>query len=565
MSKLILILSVSCLLSAFCGQEAYAYQNPDETRSRCTYIDTAQHRIEEAKILIDNELYNSATTILKEGLAAYQSCVEPSDSNFHVLSSLYYYLGFSYFHVSDYEKSLRYFYDIVKLEGGDIYDKAKAYIGISNVFNARRNPEESRQALLKVQEINKQLHDKNIELSVFNNIANSYAFKQEYDSVLLYLERAYEASFHIIDSTGIRASILLNMANTFQMRSLLEEAEYYYKKAIEEAGKQGNLFTQNQAQYGLALILMQQGQTTRGLALLQECLDSAQRLNHNKQLITLVHSQLSRFYADKGNYQQAYKHLVEKQIYDDSLFNIESERNINRLKADFDIYQIETSKQLLERDLAIYKNKIFRRNLNIFILSFLVLATLGIAIGVAKKLIRRNREYNLLNNRFDSLKEHIDDEKQKLNERFQSELELKHKELTTNALLLVKSEEIAGDILENVKRLQSPVSKAENDKRLREIESLAQELYAGKGWEEFKFSFEQVNSTFYKNLNEKFPGLTVSDQRFAALISLGLTTKEIAIMTNRSVRGVETSKFRLKKKMGLETADNLVETLMALK
>lgn len=268
---------------------------------------------------------------------------------------------------------------------------------------------------------------------------------------------------------------------------------------------------------------------------------------------------------EHGNYKEAYNHLAMKQSLDDSIFNIESERNINRLKADFDIYQIETSKQLLERDLAIYKNKIFRRNLNIAILALLAVAALGIALFIARKLIRRNREYNQLNNRLDSLKEHIDSEKQKLNERFRSELELKHKELTTNALLLVKSEEIAGDILENVKRLQSPVSKAENDKRLREIESLAQELYAGKGWEEFKYSFEQVNSAFYKNLNEKYPGLTASDQRFAALLSLGLTTKEIAIMTNRSVRGVETSKFRLKKKMGLDVSENLIEVLMNLK
>lgn len=87
----------------------------------------------------------------------------------------------------------------------------------------------------------------------------------------------------------------------------------------------------------------------------------------------------------------------------------------------------------------------------------------------------------------------------------------------------------------------------------------------GKGWEEFRHSFEQVNSSFYQNLDARYPGLTPSDRRFAALLSLGLTTKEIALMTNRSVRGVETSKFRLKKKMGLDASENLIQVLMDLK
>lgn len=139
MSKKSFIL-FSCILTGFGTQEAHAYQNPEETRGRCTYIDTARQYLENAKNLIDNELYNSATTVLKEGIAAYQRCVEPDDSNFQTLSSLYYNLGFAYYHVSDYEHSLAYFYKIVKLQGTNPRMQAKAYIGISNVFNSLKNP-----------------------------------------------------------------------------------------------------------------------------------------------------------------------------------------------------------------------------------------------------------------------------------------------------------------------------------------------------------------------------------------------------------------------------------------
>lgn len=387
MSKKSFIL-FSCILTGFGTQEAHAYQNPEETRGRCTYIDTARQYLENAKNLIDNELYNSATTVLKEGIAAYQRCVEPDDSNFQTLSSLYYNLGFAYYHVSDYEHSLAYFYKIVKLQGTNPRMQAKAYIGISNVFNSLKNPQESIHALKRARRINQSLQDRDI-----NNLANAHAINGEYDSVLYCLQRAYEYSFLLADTTGKQVSILLNMANALQALSRWEESEYCYRKALDEARKLHNHYLCNQVEYGLALVLLNQGQDQAGLELLEKCLEEASILDH-KRLEALAHQRLSRFCMEHGNYKEAYNHLAMKQSLDDSIFNIESERNINRLKADFDIYQIETSKQLLERDLAIYKNKIFRRNLNIAILALLAVAALGIALFIARKLIRRNREYN---------------------------------------------------------------------------------------------------------------------------------------------------------------------------
>lgn len=202
MSKKSFIL-FSCILTGFGTQEAHAYQNPEETRGRCTYIDTARQYLENAKNLIDNELYNSAT-VLKEGIAAYQRCVEPDDSNFQTLSSLYYNLGFAYYHVSDYEHSLAYFYKIVKLQGTNPRMQAKAYIGISNVFNSLKNPQESIHALKRAKGINQSLQDRGIEIGVLNNLANAHAINGEYDSVLYCLQRAYEYSFLLRTRPGNR-------------------------------------------------------------------------------------------------------------------------------------------------------------------------------------------------------------------------------------------------------------------------------------------------------------------------------------------------------------------------
>ena len=49
-----------------------------------------------------------------------------------------------------------------------------------------------------------------------------------------------------------------------------------------------------------------------------------------------------------------------------------------------------------------------------------------------------------------------------------------------------------------------------------------------------------------------------------AYLHINLTTKEIAPLLNISVRGVETIRYRLRKKMNLERDDSLTEYLMKI-
>ena len=48
------------------------------------------------------------------------------------------------------------------------------------------------------------------------------------------------------------------------------------------------------------------------------------------------------------------------------------------------------------------------------------------------------------------------------------------------------------------------------------------------------------------------------------LKKLGLNTKEIANLTNKSVRGVESGKFRLKKKLDLDTSKDIYDYLLEI-
>lgn len=69
--------------------------------------------------------------------------------------------------------------------------------------------------------------------------------------------------------------------------------------------------------------------------------------------------------------------------------------------------------------------------------------------------------------------------------------------------------------------------------------------------EDKKSCFSAMNSSFYKVLLDKYPSLTAKDLRLCVLLRLGLTTKEIADITCKEIRSVESARNRLRRKCEL--------------
>jgi DNA-binding CsgD family transcriptional regulator len=85
-----------------------------------------------------------------------------------------------------------------------------------------------------------------------------------------------------------------------------------------------------------------------------------------------------------------------------------------------------------------------------------------------------------------------------------------------------------------------------------------------KDWDEFKLYFEQVYVDFYQSLHEKYPDLTNTELRHCALIKLNLSISECANILGISPESVKISRFRLKKKMNLETQNEVRDEIMSI-
>ncbi|MCC6459339.1 MAG: hypothetical protein IT260_02640 [Saprospiraceae bacterium] len=150
------------------------------------------------------------------------------------------------------------------------------------------------------------------------------------------------------------------------------------------------------------------------------------------------------------------------------------------------------------------------------------------------------------------------------NEKLASEVAHKNQELALATLHLVQKGEILSSIQEELTRALESKSdpKALRADLSRMVRALQMDEQTDADWEQFAIHFDQVHGDFLKRLREKYPQLTPHDHRLCAYLRMNLSTKEIANLLNISVRGVEGSRYRLRKKMDLPGDANLPEVML---
>ena len=70
-----------------------------------------------------------------------------------------------------------------------------------------------------------------------------------------------------------------------------------------------------------------------------------------------------------------------------------------------------------------------------------------------------------------------------------------------------------------------------------------------------------VYEDFLKRLGEKFPSLTVADKKMCAYLKMDLSSKDMAPLLNMTVRSVEMTRYRLRKKLELGRSESLTAFL----
>jgi DNA-binding CsgD family transcriptional regulator len=151
------------------------------------------------------------------------------------------------------------------------------------------------------------------------------------------------------------------------------------------------------------------------------------------------------------------------------------------------------------------------------------------------------------------------------NEKLEAEIQHKNTELASVAMHLVQKGELIGKIKDQMVRMKNHAeSNPENDGFKKIIKVISEEDRIDKQWEQFTMHFDNVHSDFLTLLKARFPNLSSNELKLCAYLRMNLSTKEIAQLMNISPRGVEISRYRLRKKLGIQKEMNLFEFLLSV-
>jgi ligand-binding sensor domain-containing protein/DNA-binding CsgD family transcriptional regulator len=151
------------------------------------------------------------------------------------------------------------------------------------------------------------------------------------------------------------------------------------------------------------------------------------------------------------------------------------------------------------------------------------------------------------------------------NENLESEIQYKNSELASSAMHLVKKGELISKIKTELSQLAKRVDNTQAQTELKKmIKTLSEDEQIDQEWDHFAKHFDKVHSDFVIILKNKHPEISPSELKLCAYLRMNLSSKEIAQLLNISVRGVEISRYRLRKKLNLASGENLFDYLIQL-
>lgn len=152
-------------------------------------------------------------------------------------------------------------------------------------------------------------------------------------------------------------------------------------------------------------------------------------------------------------------------------------------------------------------------------------------------------------------------------EKDKMDLDLRHKsqEIANLMINVTRKNEILTEIKTDIKRVAERTGLDDARECKRQLILINNKIDSNMEGDEvlkqFEKEFDLVNDNFIKRLRERHPDLTYNERMICAYLKMGLSTKEIAPLVNVSVRGVETMRYRLRKKLGLSRDNSLSDYL----
>jgi len=373
-------------------------------------------------------------------------------------------------------------------------------------------------------------------LALAYSIGIIYKERQDYQTALKYYTMAIPACIELGKFDDV-ANIYSNMSNVYMLQKRYLDATNILRKSINLSATHGN-----NRQLGIAYANM--GKTKE----LQGFYDSAiyyldlsrtvfvELGMRNLESIALRMTSIA--YEKNHDYKNALYYHKEYILLADSIRSEKVEKQIAELQLSYETEKKDKENKLLKKDIEFEKGKSYYLLILALLLTFTGIVSLILFYFIRKNALTRKQ---LAESKATAL---------------EAKLEGQKRELTLGALSLSRNLEFINSLINELSKLSGFVT----DGGIRPLNNIVKKLdrqQSNSSWKEFEKRFSEIHSNFYSRLLEEYPTLTQSEVKLCAFLKLGMNTKEICSITFQSVRAVEASRLRLRKKLNIASCDNL--------
>lgn len=488
--------------------------------------------------------------------------------------------------------------------------KAKCYYAMGNMTEALK-------IFTLTEKYAQALGENNKLADIYNGIFAIYYHERNFVNAEDLLNKALKICIEIKDSARIR--------NLYNNKALLEYEKGDYTAAIDRMNKAMSFtsakdkIAQSLVQTNKAEVYFMTNKLAEAEQTLEKAMTLQQKKITEKTIQTFLNAALVKAYLKKNNEakaltdiikgnmqgfpltvkENAYKELTEVYFVmgdslngfrnmkagleiSDSLQSIDNKTELQQLLVAYDSERLKKDNELLQQKVRI------RSIITVTaIIVFLVVTCFSIAI------VQRMKSDKEKNKLIAKQRERLLAFEKKENERNKQEMnrKLDHKNRQLTSFTIDMSAVNAfhkkiGKALEEIEKTlkdnnnvpqqgnnttkeeaSAPVTKHRSDtventrKKLKEIIYDLSRYSERSTGEDFRIYFEEVHPGYLKKLSHAYPHLSDTDLRMCAYLFLGMSTKEIASLTFREVRSVESSRNRLRKKLNLPVEANLKDFL----
>ncbi|MFT3795572.1 hypothetical protein [Flavobacterium sp.] len=234
----------------------------------------------------------------------------------------------------------------------------------------------------------------------------------------------------------------------------------------------------------------------------------------------------------------------------DQFYSLEREQIAKSLEVQFEVSEKDRKLALIskEKEVSRLTNYLLAICIGVLLILF------GIGYFFLKRLNKRDKQ--LLKTK-EALVEALESQKALKEQQFQNDLEHKESQLSAITLQMLQKNEM-------VEEIKSAIEK-ENQLTEQQLLRMVNKYFTqSDSWSDFDLYFESINKNFYTRLKQRYPDISANDLKICALIKLNLSIKEMASILNISPDSVKTARYRLRKKLQLQTEENLTDFILSV-